>query len=143
VSSLGQGAQKKARDLQVWLYRRTSGRLGGKVRQSPLLLLTVTGRNSGKQYTVPLAYVQDGKDYLVTASGGGSERVPVWFANVKAKPDVTVQLRDETWQSHAEPIEQGPERDRLYGMFVAQGPNFAAYEQKTARVIPVVRLPHS
>jgi hypothetical protein len=68
--------------LHVTLYRLTNGRIGGRfIAGSPILLLTTTGRKSGKRRTRPLAYVRDDDRYVLCASNGGSPRHPGWYHN--------------------------------------------------------------
>ncbi len=139
ASGLSDTLMKSFRNLQVSLYRASGGKIAGSVLGSPLLLLTVTGRRSGKEYTYPLAYVRRDGEYLVSASAGGADRNPAWFANLASHPDAKIQVGDETYNVTAT-VTTGAERDRLYELFKAQGHNFAEYEKKTARKIPVIRL---
>lgn len=129
-----------ARDRHVQLYRSTNGAEGGTVGPFPVVLVTVTGRKTGAQHTVPVAYVRDGDDVVIAASKAGADSDPVWFGNIVANPSVKVQIGADEWPAHATIIREGAERDRLYGLFIAQGGAFADYEKKTTRVIPVVRL---
>ncbi len=139
ASGLSDTLMKSFRNLQVSLYRASGGKIAGSVLGSPLLLLTVTGRRSGKEYTYPLAYVRRDGEYLVSASAGGADRNPAWFANLASHPAAKIQVGDETYNVTAT-VTTGAERDQLYELFKAQGRNFAAYEKKTTRKIPVIRL---
>ena len=79
----------------VWLYRRSGGRVGGTMRGVPLLLLTTTGRRSGRPWTVPLMYQTDGDGWVLVASNGGSDRHPSWWLNLRSNPDASIQIGRE------------------------------------------------
>jgi deazaflavin-dependent oxidoreductase (nitroreductase family) len=78
--------------LHQALYERSDGRLGHRMIGVPTLLLRSTGRRSGKQRCNALVYAKDGSDYVLVASNGGSDHAPGWFFNVRAKPEVEVQV---------------------------------------------------
>jgi deazaflavin-dependent oxidoreductase (nitroreductase family) len=108
----------------------------------PVLLITTVGRKSGKPHTNPIVYLRDGEDYLVTGSAGGMDWNPNWYHNLKAHPDVKVEIGPQAFDLHAI-ITEGEERNQLYERFKAASSNFAKYEKGTNRVIPVIRLrPH-
>ncbi|WP_067654263.1 nitroreductase family deazaflavin-dependent oxidoreductase [Nocardia harenae] len=121
-------------------FRANQGRVGGPFEGAELLLLTTTGAKSGAQRVSPLALARDGERLVIAASKAGADTNPDWYHNVRANPEVTVELGTETFRAVATPIESGPERDRLYGKLVELMPGFAEYETKTDRVIPVVVL---
>jgi deazaflavin-dependent oxidoreductase (nitroreductase family) len=123
----------------VWLYKASGGRRGTMMNGRKLILLTTTGKRSGQPRTVPVVPFIDGKDMYVIASMGGAPSHPAWYGNLVANPDVGVQLGSETWRARATPLE-GAERDRIWGRLTAEMPNFAKYQEKTTRVIPVIRL---
>ncbi len=139
ASPIGSALMKSFRNLQIFLYRISGGKIAGSINGSPLLLLTVTGRKSGRAYTVPVAYVRDKDEYLVSASAAGRDRNPVWFSNLESNPQAKIEVMGKTYRVTAV-ITTGEERDRLYELFKAQGSNFVAYEKKTTRKIPVIRL---
>jgi deazaflavin-dependent oxidoreductase (nitroreductase family) len=120
-------------------YRASGGRVKGDFEGAPLLLLTTTGAKSGKPFTTPLMYLPDGDRVVIFASKAGAPANPDWYHNVVAHPRVTVELGTEKYEADAEVI-TGPERDQLYARQAAAYPNFAEYERKTTRVIPVVAL---
>jgi deazaflavin-dependent oxidoreductase (nitroreductase family) len=124
----------------VWLYRSSGGRFGSTMRGRKILLLTTVGNKSGQARTVPVVPFFDGGETYVIASMGGAPQHPAWYRNLRANPDVGVQLGAETWRARAIVVEEGPERDRLWASITAQMPDFGTYQQKTSRVIPVVRL---
>jgi deazaflavin-dependent oxidoreductase (nitroreductase family) len=126
--------------LQVWLYQSSGGKRGSMMRGRQLVLLTTTGSKTGRQRTVPLVPFREGEQLYVMASLAGAPEHPAWFKNLRAKPDVEVQAGADKWRARAEIVPEGPERDRLWKAITTELPNFAAYQEKTTRVIPVVRL---
>jgi deazaflavin-dependent oxidoreductase (nitroreductase family) len=131
---------------QVWLYRKTGGRIGGKWRVGagfrkpvPTLLLDHVGRKSGTSFTVPLLYVRDGADVVVVASQGGRPEHPQWYRNLVANPDTHVQIGAERRAVHAEVADAG-ERDRLWPRLVDAYADFDTYQSWTEREIPVIVL---
>ncbi|MEU6830397.1 nitroreductase family deazaflavin-dependent oxidoreductase [Nocardia beijingensis] len=124
-------------------FRANQGKVGGPFAGRELLLLTSTGAKSGRQRTNPLAFIRDGEDIVVIASKAGAPTNPDWYHNVRAHPEVTIEIGTETFEATATAITDGPERDRLYAAMVEVMPGFAEYQEKTDRVIPVVKLtPH-
>ena len=128
--------------FHVLLYRVSRGRLLGRLGGLPVLLLTTTGRHSGKRRTLPLLYFEDGDTLVVAASAAGADRHPGWYLNLVANPDVEVQTRGGRNRMRAgdSPAE---ERQRLYDRFKAASDQYAGYETKTEREIPVVVLRES
>jgi deazaflavin-dependent oxidoreductase (nitroreductase family) len=125
--------------IHVFLYRLTNGRLGGEIMGLPLLLLTTTGRKSGKERTVPLAYLKDGANYVITASNAGLPTHPAWFWNLTSNPQATIQVKDVRQAVVAE--EAGPEeRSRLWAQLIEVAPGYANYQKSTPREIPMVIL---
>ena len=120
-------------------FRKNHGKVGGYFKGAPLLLLHHTGARSGKPRTNPVMYLKDGDRFIVFASKGGADTNPDWYYNMKAHPDVRIEIGDETIESRAEEI-TGAERDRLYERQASTYPTFAQYQQKTKRRIPVVAL---
>jgi deazaflavin-dependent oxidoreductase (nitroreductase family) len=120
-------------------YRANGGKVTGMFAGAPLLLLTTTGAKSGTPRVAPLAYTTDNGRLVVIASKGGAPTNPDWFHNVRANPEVTVELGTETFPARAS-IPEGAERDRLFDQMAAQMPGFAEYQRNTTRRIPVVIL---
>ncbi|GAA3663914.1 nitroreductase family deazaflavin-dependent oxidoreductase [Nonomuraea antimicrobica] len=120
-------------------FRANEGRVGGILQGSPIVLLTTTGARSGRSITTPLVYLPDGDRQVIIASNGGADTHPAWYHNLRATPEATVEIGTETFGVRAEFVD-GDERDRLYARMVAQAPQFADYEAKTTRRIPVVAL---
>ena len=126
--------------VHVFLYRASGGRIGGRFRKTaPVLLLTTTGRKTGKQRTTPLLYVEDGERYAVVASVGGAPAHPSWYLNLRGNPAATIQLGRRKLPVIAETA--GPEeRARLWALAARMYPPYDAYQSKTSREIPVVIL---
>jgi len=103
------------------------------------LLLTTRGRRSRKLRRTPLFYGRDGDRYVLVGSNGGVRTHPDWYFNVLANPAVVVQVRDETFPALASPATAG-ERPRLWEMMVAQVPQYAGYQKRLRRELPVVLL---
>lgn len=121
-------------------FRANDGAVGGFFEGKPVLILHTTGAKSGKQRLNPLVYATDDDRYVVAASKGGAPTHPDWFFNVRANPDLTVEVGIEKFPAKATIIEDGPSRDELYAKLVAIMGQFAEYETKTDRRIPVVVL---
>jgi deazaflavin-dependent oxidoreductase (nitroreductase family) len=120
-------------------FRSNEGRVGGMFEGVPLLLLHHTGAKSGTARINPLAYRSDGGRYVVFASKGGAPSNPDWYHNLKANPDVTIEVGTETIPVVASQA-TGEERERLYRTQAERVPQFAEYEQRTQRQIPVILL---
>ena len=120
-------------------FRANGGKVSGMFAGAPLLLLTTTGARSGQPRIAPLVYTTDNSRVVVIASKGGAPTHPDWFYNVRANPEVTVELGTETFPARAT-IVKGPERQRLFDQMAAQMPNFAEYQRNTTRQLPVIVL---
>ena len=120
-------------------FRANAGKVGGNFEGAPVLLLTTTGRTSGRAYTNPMMYLAVGDDLAVFASKAGADTDPDWYLNLVANPTVTVEVGDQTFEATATTV-TGPERDQIYAEQASRYPGFAEYETKTTRVIPVVLL---
>ena len=120
-------------------FRANRGRVGGRFEGAPLLLLHTTGARSGTQYTNPVVYLEDDGRYVIFASKAGAPSNPGWYHNLKAHPEVTIEVKDGTIAVTASEV-TGEERDRLYDRQTQIMPGFAEYQRKTERAIPVVAL---
>jgi len=125
--------------LFVSLYRRTGGKLFGQMGGFKLLLLTVTGRKTGQPHTAPLGFFPWPGGYLIVASNGGQPANPQWYFNLKKQPQVNVQIMDQVLSATAETL-TGADRAAAWQAITTTAPNYAAYEKKTTREIPVVLL---
>ena len=120
-------------------FRTNAGRVGGNYEGRPLLLLTTTGRKTGRTHTTPVMYLADGNGYCVFASKGGAPEHPAWYLNLVANPRVIVEVGTERFEAQATVV--GPdERDAIYRKQASLYSQFTEYERKTTRTIPVVRL---
>lgn len=118
-------------------FRKNKGKVGGQFEGAPLLIISHKGARTGKQRTNPVMYFKDGPRYLVFASKGGHDYNPDWYHNLKAHPDVRIEVGTERIEVHAQEI-TGAERDRLYAKQAALYPQFAQYQKKTKRIIPII-----
>jgi F420H(2)-dependent quinone reductase len=112
--------------LNVPAYRLSGGRIGNKVGDGPVLLLTTTGRKSGEQRTAPILYLAHGDDFILIDTNGGNERLPGWSHNLKAKPEAEVEIRRRKLAVTAR-IAKGAERAELWRACVAQYSGFDQY----------------
>jgi deazaflavin-dependent oxidoreductase (nitroreductase family) len=129
-------------NFHIRVFRWTSGRLLGQFGQGRILLLTTIGRKTGQPRTVPLMYIEDDRgNPVIAASFGGSPEPPIWFHNLTANPEVTVETRGRTQKSRAR-IAPPEERAKLWAKLVSMEKRFLGYEEKTRgkREIPMIVL---
>ena len=120
-------------------FRENHGRVGGQFEGAPLVILHTVGAKSGEPRTNIMMYQADGERYLVFASYAGADKNPAWYWNLKANPDIRIEVADKIIDVHATELE-GKERDEKYMLQAERYPGFADYETRTSRVIPVVAL---
>lgn len=125
--------------LNVPLYRLSGGRLGGRINEAPVLLLTTTGRKSGQERTAPVVYLADGDDLVVIGSNAGHNRTPAWSLNLKANPDAEVEVGRERRSVRAR-VAEGEERADLWRKHNVQYSGFDEYEARTDRDIALFVL---
>jgi len=119
----------------------TRGRLGWSAGSMPVLELTTTGRKSGQKRSVMLTSpIQEGDAIVVVASRGGDDVHPAWFLNLQADPDVDVSFKGAPAEPMTAHVATAEERDRLWPQVTADYKNYAAYQKKTQREIPLVVL---
>ena len=125
-------------DEHVERYRATDGEEGFVWREgSHILILTTTGRKSGRAIDSPLIFGEDDGRYVIVASKGGSPEHPSWFLNLEANPEVEVQVKADRFRATAHPA--GPdERGRLWKTMTGIWPDYETYQTRTDREIPVV-----
>lgn len=124
----------------VWAYRLTGGRLGGKfLRGAPVCLVTTRGKRSGQPRTVALLYLADGDDVVLVASKGGMSKSPAWYHNMMADPVCEVQIASATRRMRARRASDA-EKAALWPRLVAMYRDYDDYQARTTRNIPVLIL---
>jgi deazaflavin-dependent oxidoreductase (nitroreductase family) len=136
---LVRGATKYLGALHRRLYRVSGGRIGGRLWDLPVVLLTTTGRKTGKKRTVPLCSLPDGDDIVVIASYGGLDQPPAWWLNLEANPHAEL-LSGRTRRAVIARNAGTDERARLWAEVTSRAPGYLSYERRTTREIPVVIL---
>ena len=117
---------------------------GGQMTSGPftgrtLLLLTTKGAKTSVERTSPLVYSRDGERFVIVASKGGAPTHPAWYHNLRAHPEVTLEVGKDKFRARAS-VATAAERRRLYDKHAERMPAFWDYEKKTTRKIPVVVL---
>ncbi|MDH3499861.1 MAG: nitroreductase family deazaflavin-dependent oxidoreductase [Acidimicrobiia bacterium] len=121
------------------LYRMTGGLVGRRFVHNDMLLLTTTGRRTGRSHTVPLLYLRDRDRLVVFASWGGRNFHPEWYLNLVDNPEATVQVESDRWPVRGRTVEE-PDRTQWWERAVDAYGGYAEYQAKTDRRIPVVFL---
>jgi deazaflavin-dependent oxidoreductase (nitroreductase family) len=122
------------------LFTTTSGRLGGGMKGMPVVLLTTTGRTTGKQRSTMLtAPVIDGDTVVLVGSNGGDDREPAWTRNLRANPEVDL-TRDGRTAVMTARVASADERAALWPRVTAAYKGYGDYQQRTSREIPLVIL---
>jgi F420H(2)-dependent quinone reductase len=132
-------ALKLGSSVHAGVYRATGGKLFGRMGASPILLLNTVGRKSGKKRATPLLYVVDGENFVIIASKGGTPTHPAWYLNLKANPDVTIEVGDRKVRVRAEEVD-GEVKARLWQKMTEMYPTYNDYQTKTKREIPLLVL---
>jgi deazaflavin-dependent oxidoreductase (nitroreductase family) len=122
-----------------WLYRQTAGKVGHDFRGGTVLLLTTTGRKTGKARTWPVMYFVDGERFVVVGSNGGLDRDPAWCHNLRSNPSALIEIGNKQLAVRAEEA-QGEEWNRLWQLVTTQAPFFDGYRTATRRTIPLMIL---
>lgn len=120
------------------IYELSDGRIGAWAGL-PTLLLSVTGRKSGKTYSTPLVYFRDGDSYVVVGSDGAARRDPQWWKNLQVNPIGVVRAGRKKLEVKAT-LATGPARERLWETGMTVNPMWAKYQTRTKRELPVVVL---
>lgn len=124
--------------INTWIYRRNGGEgLGGTMQNSPIALLMTIGRKSGEPRVSPLLYLRDGDRVILAASRGGSDKNPMWYLNLKANSEVSVQVKKEVLDLTARDATD-EERAKYWPQLVAMYPTFEDYQSWTHRTIPII-----
>lgn len=135
--TLGYKVAVRLGHLNVWLYRRTNGRIGGTMAGAPVCILRHRGAKSGVVRDTPLLYLDADGTIVLVASMGGSPKHPSWYHNLRAHPDVEIE-RDREWVPVTARVATAAERERLWPRLVAMYGDYANYQARTDRLIPVV-----
>ena len=127
------------------IYQATNGRIGHRVPgMPPNLLLHTVGAKTGQPRTTSLSYARDGDDYLVVASKGGDPKSPGWYHNLKANPNIEINVGPQRLAVNARPVlPDNPDYARLWHIVNTNKHNvnrYVEYQKKTSRPIPVVAL---
>jgi deazaflavin-dependent oxidoreductase (nitroreductase family) len=119
----------------------SGGRLGWDAQNMPVLELTTTGRKSGRPHSIMLTSpVQEGNTIVVVASRGGDDHHPAWFLNLQANPQVEVAMKGGARRRMRARVATPDERARLWPLVIADHKNYAGYQTRTQREIPLVLL---
>ena len=124
------------------VYQKSNGWIGHRTLWIPSLLLHTVGAKTGKQRTTSLTYARDGDNYLIVASKGGAPTSPGWYHNLKANPDVEINVGPRRFAVTARPVLSGdPDYQRLWQVVNKNNQNrYNEYQKKTSRPIPIVVL---
>jgi deazaflavin-dependent oxidoreductase (nitroreductase family) len=134
AGGLSQSMIRAGGGIHRFIYRRGLAR---KMGQMQLVLLTTTGRKTGRPYTVPLGTIREGDGWIVIASNGGAAVHPSWWLNMVANPDVTLQINDQIIKARMHEITNPADRERIWNTVVATAKGYANYPKKTSRAIPL------
>lgn len=121
------------------LYRASNGKVMGNMAGLDILLLTTTGRKTGKTHTTPLGYFEHDGGYVIIASNGGADKHPAWFLNLKSNPDVNLEIKGKKIAAKAAEADVKT-RKELWAKLTSLSPHYAPYATKTKREIPMVLL---
>jgi len=121
------------------LWKLTGGKLGNAFGTAPFMMLTTRGRKTGRERTTPVLYLQDGADLIVVASFGGNDMHPAWYLNLERCPEAEVIINGERRRLLASQV-SSEEKKLIWARLVKMYPNFAVYQQRTRREIPLLQL---
>ena len=124
------------------VYKGTNGWIGHRTLGIPSLLLHTVGAKTGVARTTSLTYARDGDDYLIVASKGGDPKAPGWYHNLRADPNVEINVGPKRFGVTAKPVlPDDPDYARLWQIVNKNNSDrYEAYQKKTSRPIPVVVL---
>ena len=133
------GTVRRLSSVHRAVFKLTRGRVGGRLVDNDMLLLTTVGARTGRDHTVPLLYLVDGDSFVVIASYGGRDDHPQWYMNLMATPLASVQMGSKSIEVEARTA-SGEERSRLWRDVVRAYDQYQAYQSRTDRKIPVLIL---
>jgi F420H(2)-dependent quinone reductase len=125
--------------LHVGLWKLCGGKLDNAFERLPFMMLTTTGRKTGRRRTTPVLYLQDGIGLIVIASFGGNDMHPAWYLNLEQCPRAEVIVRGEHRRVIAHKLTP-EEKEVIWPRLVQLHPQFETYQQRTHREIPLMRL---
>jgi deazaflavin-dependent oxidoreductase (nitroreductase family) len=131
--------QRVLTSLHLACYRASGGAIGHRLGPLPNLLLTTTGRKSGRLRTTVLTYIRVEGLLALIASNFGSRTAPQWYRNLERHPDAMVQLKRQRWSVCTRPA-TAEERDRIWSAALRIWPAWAGYGKRAQRLIPIVVL---
>lgn len=139
----GEGSAMKDRFIKwfmsfnAWLLTISKGRLGNKLGKQTILLLQTTGRKSGKEHVIPIAYFEKAGQYLIVASNWGREQHANWYLNLKHNPRAVLGIRGQQLPVTAHEA-LGEEYQALWQFVTERHPPYLAYQRMTRRTIPIM-----
>jgi F420H(2)-dependent quinone reductase len=141
-SWLEQGVLPRVLRIHDAVYQKTNGWIGHRALGIPSLLLHTVGAKTGAPRTASLTYARDGGNYLIVASNSGGPKAPGWYHNLKANPNVEINVGRKRFGVTAKPVlPDDPDYARLWRIVNKNNSNrYEAYQKKTSRPIPVVVL---
>ena len=124
------------------VYQKTHGWIGHRILGIPTCCCTPSAPKPASREPTSLTYARDGDDYLVVASKGGDPKAPGWYHNLKANPNVEINVGPKRFAVTAKPVlPDDPDYARLWQIVNKNNGNrYEAYQKKTSRPIPVVVL---
>ena len=122
--------------VNVWVYRLSKGKFMNRLLGKPICLVTMTGAKSNKKRTIPLMYVPYENSFVLVASQGGLPKNPSWFYNLKKHPEITIEYGGVKYFLVARQLDK-EERAKVWPTCLAYWPDYAVYQQRTTREIPV------
>jgi F420H(2)-dependent quinone reductase len=125
--------------LHAWVYRRSGGRVLGRMGGQPVLLLQTTGRRSGRARTTPVQYLADGDTFVVVASNAGAARPPAWYLNLRADPHARIEVGPRSAEVRAQEA-AGQERAELWQRLTAANRYLERAARKAGRELPLMAL---
>jgi deazaflavin-dependent oxidoreductase (nitroreductase family) len=125
--------------VHAWAYARSGGRVGARVGGHPVLLLTTTGRRTGRPRTTPVQYERVEERMVLAAAAGGAPSEPAWCRNLRTNPAVMVQIGNRSMPAAARVVD-ATERVALWQAVCERNPAIADAERKAGREIPLVVL---
>ena len=125
--------------LHGWLWKLTRGAVGNNLGTAHFMMLTTNGRQTGRERTTPVLYLKDGADLIVVASFGGNDMHPAWYLNLERDPRAEVLLNGQRRLLVAHRVSP-EEKQSIWPRLIEMYPNFAVYQQRTRREIPLLRL---